>query len=274
MADTNKFGLPIMTSAQAQKHVTFNEAMIRLEAVSQVSVINTITLTPPASPSDGDSYVIGSVATGVWLGRENDIAVWSNSQWLYATPTEGWLIFDQAQGTHLKWDGIAWVNAFPLSSSGFGWENYQDVTTTASPIDMTLADTWYDLTNDGEGSLTTTTFAPAGVGPLWDDVTNTLDFSTLSVGDDLRIRFDVDVVTSGANHGIDCQIVYGPSYGYSNIFLNTTIKSAGTHKLFMEFSLAMFNVATRDNPAKLQVRSDAAGDDVVVNGWKIAVHRP
>jgi hypothetical protein len=112
MADTPNLSIPVMTSAQSQKHVTFNEAMLRLELTNQVSVIDMTTTAPPASPTDGDSYIIDATATGDWVGRENDIAMWLNGQWNYATPKEGWLIYNQDTTNHQKFNGTAWVLAF------------------------------------------------------------------------------------------------------------------------------------------------------------------
>ena len=38
MSDTYQFGLPLVQAAQAQKHVTVNEALTRLDAVAQMRV--------------------------------------------------------------------------------------------------------------------------------------------------------------------------------------------------------------------------------------------
>ncbi|NND41100.1 MAG: DUF2793 domain-containing protein, partial [Silicimonas sp.] len=38
MADTSRLGLPLLDPAQAQKHVTVNEAFLRLDALSQITL--------------------------------------------------------------------------------------------------------------------------------------------------------------------------------------------------------------------------------------------
>ena len=38
MTDTKRLGLPLMDAAQAQKHVTHNEALVRLDALTHLTV--------------------------------------------------------------------------------------------------------------------------------------------------------------------------------------------------------------------------------------------
>ena len=55
-------------------------------------VINQTTTTPPGSPTAGDRYIIASVATGEWVGREGEIAEWNGASWDYTTPTPGMMV--------------------------------------------------------------------------------------------------------------------------------------------------------------------------------------
>ena len=61
MDDTANLKLPFIMAAQAQKHVTHNEALRILDAVVQLSVINRDLATPPASPTNGQRYIIGAL---------------------------------------------------------------------------------------------------------------------------------------------------------------------------------------------------------------------
>jgi hypothetical protein len=51
--------------------------------------------TPPLSPSDGDTYLIVPVGSGIWAGREGDLATWDagSSSWNYSSPTSGSIIY-------------------------------------------------------------------------------------------------------------------------------------------------------------------------------------
>ena len=49
--DTDILGLPLILPAQAQKHVTHNEALVALDVIVQLSVINRDQTVPPAAAS-------------------------------------------------------------------------------------------------------------------------------------------------------------------------------------------------------------------------------
>lgn len=83
MARTAQLGLPLVLPSQAQKHVTVNEALVRIDAATQLSVRSAAEQAPPASPSEGDIYVIASGASGAWSGRAGEIAIWSNGGWVF-----------------------------------------------------------------------------------------------------------------------------------------------------------------------------------------------
>ena len=87
--------------AQAQKHVTVNEALARLDAVAQLRVVSSERRRrrrPPAA--DGASYLVPAGATGDWAGPGGEIAVWSNGGWVYLAPKAGWRAWDESRGGH------------------------------------------------------------------------------------------------------------------------------------------------------------------------------
>ena len=51
---TNHLLLPYILAAQAQKHVTHNEALRILDGLVHLSVLDRDLTAPPASPADGD----------------------------------------------------------------------------------------------------------------------------------------------------------------------------------------------------------------------------
>ena len=155
----------------------------------------------------------------------------------------------------------------------WGHQNFQDVATQSTPIALTAANTWYDLTNDGAGALSSQAYAVAGHGPIWDTATNRFDFSDLKVGDMIAIRFDVLVTTGGANHALQARINFGTGFAFSNIFHRNEFKSATVDgQIFRYFTFFMLTADTQANPARLQMRSDATGDSVKVNGWAIETY--
>jgi hypothetical protein len=53
MTNTPRLGLPAIEAAQAQKHVTHNEALVLLDALTQLAVESRLLTTPPGSPLEG-----------------------------------------------------------------------------------------------------------------------------------------------------------------------------------------------------------------------------
>ncbi|HPD93242.1 MAG TPA: DUF2793 domain-containing protein [Pararhodobacter sp.] len=100
--------LPYMAAAQAQKHVTHNEALERLDSIVQLTVTAFDATTPPLSATDGEVWALGYGAVNDWAGHDLDLAVWSNGGWLFVTPHVGWRA---ALGTDLRvFDGSGWVS--------------------------------------------------------------------------------------------------------------------------------------------------------------------
>ncbi len=101
--------LPYIAPAQAQKHVTVNEALRKLDAVVQLSVLDKDLATPPPSPAQGDRYIIAANATGDWLGADLTIAAYQDGAWAHITPQTGWAAYVQDESTNYQFDGAAWV---------------------------------------------------------------------------------------------------------------------------------------------------------------------
>ena len=121
MAKTAQLDLPLVMPAQAQKHVTVNEALARIDAAAQLRVVSAVTQDPPMVADDGRSYLVPQNATGVWEGRAGRIAVWSNGGWIYLVPKAGWRAWDESQGGALMFDGTGWVrDALVVAASGAG----------------------------------------------------------------------------------------------------------------------------------------------------------
>ncbi len=70
---------------------------------------NSTTTTPPASPAEGDKYVVGTGATGEWAGKDGQLAGWSNSKWNFLAPATGVIYYDQGTSAWMQYDGTSWV---------------------------------------------------------------------------------------------------------------------------------------------------------------------
>ena len=108
-----RLDLPYIQAAQAQKHITHNEAIERLDALTQLVVTEFDASDPPAIPVDGETFALGTATTGDWAANPNEIAFWTGSGWLFLAPQSGWLACRAADQEMRVWDGANWVTAIP-----------------------------------------------------------------------------------------------------------------------------------------------------------------
>ena len=115
MADTTpSLALPLIAGGQAQKHVTHNEALALLDALVQLAVIDKDLAAPPASPAEGDRYLVAPDPSGAWAGWAGRIARYQDGAWLPLMPRSGWLAFVADEAEIYVFVGGAWV---PLRST-------------------------------------------------------------------------------------------------------------------------------------------------------------
>jgi hypothetical protein len=109
--ETPNLKLPYILAAQAQKHVTHNEAIRALDAIVQTAVLDSDLTVPPASPTDGDRYIVAPGATAAWLGKDGQIAAFQDGAWSFYAPREGWIAWVADEDRLYAWDGAAWIVA-------------------------------------------------------------------------------------------------------------------------------------------------------------------
>jgi hypothetical protein len=118
---TPRLALPELSAAQAQKHVTVNEALVKLDALVDLYILGLYTTTPPASPADGDAYVTGGSSTGAWSGYDGKIASCIDGGWRFYTPFKGLCVFNAADGKRYFYTGSAWQAGIgPTTLAGYG----------------------------------------------------------------------------------------------------------------------------------------------------------
>ncbi|MPZ55017.1 MAG: DUF2793 domain-containing protein [Rhizobiales bacterium] len=108
MTDTANLGLPSIAAAQAQKHVTHNEALKVLDALVMLSALDR-TGTPPGAPDEGDRYLVTATATGAWAGWEDSIAAYQDGAWVRYQPGNGWRVLVLEDLTLYLFDSGAWA---------------------------------------------------------------------------------------------------------------------------------------------------------------------
>lgn len=89
---TANLALPYILPSQAQKHVTHNEALQRLDALVQLAIAGEAAA-PPEDAGEGQCYLIAAGAVGDWSGKEGHLAFRQDGAWVYLQPKNGWRAF-------------------------------------------------------------------------------------------------------------------------------------------------------------------------------------
>jgi hypothetical protein len=111
MTQSPNLALPYLSAAQAQKHVTVNEALRLLDAVVMLAVLDRDLAAPPPSPEDGARYIVAAGATGAWAGHAGAVAAWQDGAWIFIAPRPGFLAYVVDEAALAVFDGTSWQGA-------------------------------------------------------------------------------------------------------------------------------------------------------------------
>lgn len=88
---TARLAMPLLAAGQAEKELTHNEALARLDLLVQPAVIALGVDHPPAAPAPGQCWIVGTAPTGAWAGHGAELAGWTDGGWRFAVPREGFV---------------------------------------------------------------------------------------------------------------------------------------------------------------------------------------
>jgi hypothetical protein len=154
--ESAKLRIPYIAAAQAQKHVTHNEAMTLLDTLVQLSVIDKDLSAPPGSPTEGDTYIVASSGTGAWIGWDKRIARFIDGIWRSYLPGEGdgagWLAYVIDESTLYVFTGTDWEQLFVAE----GHSGVSSVNGEAGDVTLSLDDLDdVDAASPGDGEVLT-----------------------------------------------------------------------------------------------------------------------
>ncbi len=107
---TPRHELPYLVVGQAQKEITHNEALVRIDALLE-PLIEAEVSTLPAVQSGaqaGKCWLVGSSPSGEWTGKSGQIACWNGGGWYFITPTEGMRIRNAALSCYMVYHTAEW----------------------------------------------------------------------------------------------------------------------------------------------------------------------
>lgn len=111
MTDTIRLALPLLEAAQAQKHVTHNEALIALDALAHLSVRSRNQAAPPPAPAEGDVYLVAAAPSGAFVGHAGAVAMFHGGGWDFRMPRKGWRAYVEGENALVVFDGESWIDA-------------------------------------------------------------------------------------------------------------------------------------------------------------------
>jgi hypothetical protein len=171
--------LPYILAAQAQKHVTHNEALRLLDGLVQLSVLDRDMTAPPGSPADGDRYIVGSSASGDWAGWDLNVALWTDGAWLRLPPRTGWRAWIEDENVLLVYDGSSWIGTTPTALQNLELLGIGTTADAANPFSAKINAALWTARTVGEG----------GTGDLF------YTMNKESAGDDLGLTLQTAYVT-------------------------------------------------------------------------------
>ena len=144
MSSTGRLGLPNIVTAQAQKEVTHNDSLNRLDAFV-TPVISEITNAPPGSPTVGDLVIVGTSGTGDFSGKDNQLAQYLTGGWVFYSPFKWMDAVVEDIDSRMTWNGAEWM---PFSFIGKDSGEYVRIQSWEEDVDLSATDeTTTDIPN-------------------------------------------------------------------------------------------------------------------------------
>lgn len=145
--DTPNLGLPFILPAQAQKHVTHNEAISLLDVLVQSVAQSRSQVAPPVAPLEGEIHLVGPGAGGDWAGHDAHIAVQEDGGWRFIVPKDGWTFRVLDDASTVVFAGGSWT---PLLSGELQVQQLGVGTTSDSTNRLAVASDAVLLTHAGD----------------------------------------------------------------------------------------------------------------------------
>ena len=122
MTKSARIGLPLIQPGQIDKAVTHNEALAILDVAVAAAVDGMLANSPPASPTSGSCYIVGSNPQGEWAGHPLALAGYTDGGWRFVEAADGLSALDKATGEIVTCRNGSWeaghVHASKLSVGG------------------------------------------------------------------------------------------------------------------------------------------------------------
>ncbi|MBX3563122.1 MAG: DUF2793 domain-containing protein [Sphingomonas sp.] len=105
---TPRLALPLLAAGQAQKEMSHNEALARIDMTLHGNIIAADAEIPPGAPEPGQCWILGSVPEADWAGHPHELAGWTGGGWRFVAPCEGMRLWLGINGGFALFSGGEW----------------------------------------------------------------------------------------------------------------------------------------------------------------------
>ncbi|MEQ1510535.1 MAG: DUF2793 domain-containing protein [Sphingopyxis sp.] len=117
---TDRLNLPLLAAGQAQKELTHNEAITKIDALlfprAELAGLNT----PPTTPLPGQCWLLGATPTADWAGMAFHLALWTSAGWRFSVLPLGSRVAVGANQTLWTLNASGWQVAAAITSPTAG----------------------------------------------------------------------------------------------------------------------------------------------------------
>jgi hypothetical protein len=113
---TPRLGAPYIITSQSQKEVTHNMALNILDAFTQTAAETSTLSAPPASPLEGNLWLVSSGGTGSWLGHDNELTQFIGGAWQFYLPFEGMSVWLKDENLMTRYFSGQWQKGRVMAS--------------------------------------------------------------------------------------------------------------------------------------------------------------
>jgi len=114
---TDRYAIEMLSSGQAQKEVSHNEALLRIDALLHAAVESRSLAQPPAAPAAGQCWIVADGASGAWAGQSGKFAHWTAGGWRFVEAREGCLVWVRGEGVFARRTPWGWnVGDWPANA--------------------------------------------------------------------------------------------------------------------------------------------------------------
>jgi hypothetical protein len=113
MYETTRHRLPLLATAQAQKEITHNEALMAIDRLLHPVVESRGLTVPSDAPQQGMAWIVPTAATGSWTEASGSLAVANAGGWSFIEPRPGMAVWVRDEQCFVTWDA-QWTTLWPV----------------------------------------------------------------------------------------------------------------------------------------------------------------